>query len=283
MTDLNGTRVASGLKPAAPLLRWAGSKRRTLGRLLPLWNPRYRRYIEPFAGSASLFFALSPEKAILSDTNSHLIRSYRAIQSHPGNVYRTYSSFDRSREYYYEMRRTALATDDDIVLAARFLYLNRNCFNGLFRTNKAGEFNVPHSARRVPGQLDEATFLASAKLLKRASLASEDFETLLRRRARAGDFVYLDPPFAVKNVRIFTQYGPDNFGLDDLSRLGKLLTTLDRRGVHFVVSYADCDEAREFFGGWKVETHDVMRHISGFAAHRKVSQELVVTNIGPHR
>lgn len=274
--------MRSEAPPVTPLLRWAGSKRRTLGRLTPLWNAKYRRYIEPFAGSASLFFALSPSKALLSDTNRHLIRSYRAIQSSPAKVYQLYSSFDRSREYYYEMRRTALTTDDDVLLAARFLYLNRNCFNGLFRTNKAGEFNVPHSASRVPGQLDEATFLASAKLLKRASLASDDFEPLLRRRARAGDFVYLDPPYAVKNERIFTQYGPDNFGIDDLARLGRLLATLDARGVDFVVSYADCEEAREFFGGWKLQTHDVMRHISGFAAHRKVSREIVVTNIGTH-
>lgn len=272
--------MTSGPRPVTPLLRWAGSKRRTLGRLLPLWNSEYRRYIEPFAGSASLFFAISPQKALLSDTNHHLIRSYRAIQSNPSIVYKTYSSFERSREFYYEMRKTALVTDDDILLAARFLYLNRNCFNGLFRTNKAGEFNVPHSASRVPGLLDKAAFLASAKLLKRASLASEDFETLLRRRARAGDFVYLDPPYAVKNERIFTQYGPDNFGIDDLARLGKLLAVLNQRGVDFVVSYADCEEAREYFGGWRVQTHEVMRHISGFAAHRKVSREIVVTNIG---
>jgi DNA adenine methylase len=276
--QLSGDAIEGGVRPV-PFLRWAGSKRRTVDRLVPLWSSRYSRYVEPFAGSASLFFALSPDKALLSDTNHHLIRTYRAIQSHAEKVYATYASFDRSAEYYYSIRREALSTEDDILLAARFLYLNRNCFNGLFRTNRSGNFNVPHSSKRVPGLLDEATFYASAQLIRRARFEASDFETILRRRAKSGDFVYLDPPFAVKNVRIFTQYGPDCFGLNDLDRLASLLHVLHKRGVHFVLSYADCPEARSLFCGWNMSSHEVLRHISGFAAHRKNSLELVVTNL----
>ena len=264
---------------ALPFLRWAGSKRRTVGRLAPLWSDRYRRYVEPFAGSASLFFAVAPESALLSDSNCFLIRTYNAIKSNPAEVFARYHTLERTPQFYYAMRKDAFKTTDDILLAARFLYLNRNCFNGLFRTNKKGEFNVPFSANRVPSSLDEKQFMASAELIKRAEFISADFEEILIDHARTGDFFYIDPPYAVENVRIFTQYGPDNFGFNDLRRLGDALSKLDSAGIDFVVSYADCAEARTVFSQWHIDVHSVTRHISGFAAHRKQAAELVVTNI----
>lgn len=263
---------------ALPFLRWAGSKRRTLGRLKPYWKPSYSRYVEPFAGSASLFFGLQPHDALISDSNVHLIRTYKAIQKSPAEVYKLLSSYDRSPEHYYSMRSQALAVDNDIELAANLIYLNQNCFNGLFRTNKAGAFNVPHSARRVARGMSENDFLTSASLLRRATLISGDFEQVLLSNAKEGDFVYLDPPYAVANVRIFTQYGPASFGLDDLRRLAATLVVLDDRGVKFAVSYADCFEARSLLSAWTIQSHEVMRHISGFAAHRKTAGEIVVTN-----
>lgn len=261
-----------------PFLKWAGSKRNLLNTLLRFWPGEPSRYVEPFAGSACLFFAIGPERAALNDINGHLIRTYGAIKKDPEKVLYLYRLIPRSKEHYYSIRRDALLADDDFALAANFLYLNRNCFNGLFRTNKAGEFNVPFSNNRT-GELNEIRFLKSAKALSSTTLHSTDFELFINDTVRTGDFVYIDPPYALKNQRIFTQYGPDSFGTQDLERLAVAVDLVHDRGARFVVSYADCEEVRMKFDKWALYETTAQRNISGFAASRKRSKELMFTNI----
>ena len=258
-----------------PLLRWAGSKRRLLPELEQFWPHDALRYVEPFAGSACLFFALQPQTALLSDTNSHLVRTYRTLSNDAAAVYARYLSLPSTKEYYYSIRRNAFTTSDDVDASAHFLYLNRNCFNGLYRTNLRGEFNVPFSDNRNGRILPKDEFLLSAKTLSRAQIECVDFEDILLNHVRYGDFVYLDPPYAIRNSRAFTQYGPDTFGLDDLQRLKIALGRLDEIGVPFVLSYADCLEARECFSAWRHFATTVQRNIAGFAAHRRKSGEIL--------
>ena len=161
--------------------------------------------------------------------------------------------------------------------AARFIFLNRFCFNGLYRTNLNGEFNVPYAPSKT-GNLPTADELKAASgALRRASIRSGDFSTVLAD-VKANDFVYLDPPFAVENRRVFKQYGPQHFGVADLQRLATALTQIDRKGAAFVLSYAYCREALDMFGTWPRRKALVHRNIAGFARCRRTATELLFSN-----
>jgi DNA adenine methylase len=181
-------------------------------------------------------------------------------------------------QFYYELRSSDPGRLSPFRRALRFLHLNRYCFNGIFRTNLKGQFNVPSGGRRAGWIPPLTAFRQCANLLQRATLRSADFGEVLSA-TRKGDFVDADPPYAVRSRRIFREYGPREFAARDLSRLGRHLTTMNRRGVHFLVSYADCSEARELFAEWSPRRVRVRRHVAGFTGSRRIAFELLVTNI----
>jgi DNA adenine methylase len=264
----------------APLLRWAGSKRKLLPRLLPLWEQaEHGRYIEPFVGSAAMFFAARPARAVLSDMNSELIRTYRTIRREPANVGATLARLPKDKQIYLRLRAQRPHDLPAVARAARFVYLNRNCFNGLYRTNLNGEFNVPYAAAKTGSAPGTRQLRAIASRLKSATLLSGDFERIVTKVVRAHDFVYLDPPYAVANRRIFRQYSATTFGFADLHRLSALLYSIDAVGAKFVLSYALCPEALAAFQQWPNIRVMTQRNIAGFSAHRRRSSELIVTNI----
>lgn len=265
--------------PITPLIRWAGSKRKLLPKLLPYWGAGYARYVEPFAGSAALYYAIAPDDAILSDINGELICMLRTVRKQPRAVYNRLHALPRGKSHYLKLRSTPPRHLDSVDRAAQFLFLNRFCFNGLYRTNLAGQFNVPYSPRGTGEFPPWEQFFASAKLLRQATLLKADFASVLEARVRAGDFVYLDPPYAVSNRRMFRQYGANTFGLNDLARLARLMGEIDGRGAKFVLSYAHCPEWREYFGRWPSRKVYTQRNISGFAKHRRLAAEMIATNI----
>lgn len=264
-----------------PFLRWAGSKRKLLPRLAPYWGNSYTRYIEPFMGSASLFFAANPSAAILSDINHELVNTFISVRDHPRAVYNRLVIIPKGKRSYKKLRKIDLASLDPLDRAARFIFLNRYCFNGIYRTNRKGVFNVPYSSSRTGDLPAWDIFLAAARLLKSADIVCEDFESVVNSHVREGDFVYLDPPYAVENRRIFRQYGPQTFGLDDLKRMNDALETIDKRGAKFVLSYAYSPEAIRYFQNWERRKVFTLRNVSGFAEHRRMAAELVFTNICP--
>jgi DNA adenine methylase len=266
----------SGTKP---FLRWAGSKRQLLPVLSSFWNSSFERYVEPFMGSASLFFALGPRGAVLSDVNSELIQVFEAVKNHPDDLAAHLSELQIGSETFYNLRSTDPSLLNSIDRAVRFIYLNRYCFNGLFRTNQLGQFNVPYGGGKT-GELPGLAALRNASLtLQQAELLCGDFESVLTTHIRPGDFVYLDPPFAVKNRRIFRQYGPATFGMADISRLGSVLREIHNRGAHFLLSYAKSPESDEVLGPWFRSEVTVQRNISGFSRHRRKDTEVLITNI----
>jgi DNA adenine methylase len=262
----------------APLLRWAGSKRQLRAELARYWKPSFTRYVEPFAGSCSLFFWLSPERALLTDKNHELIDVYRVLSRHPEELHSVVSSFPRGRAAYNELRSKSPGDLSAMRRAARFVFLNRYCFNGIYRTNREGRFNVPFSAAKTGRVPSVQSFRACADLLQRAVLRAADFGTTLRH-VQAGDFVYLDPPYATTTRRVFTEYGPRPFGREDLERLQSHLHKLDARGAAFVLSYADCPELRAAKSAWNVRIVTVRRNVAGFRSHRRRARELIVSNI----
>jgi DNA adenine methylase len=265
-------------KPRAkPFLRWAGSKRKQLPRLIQFWTDSHQRYVEPFAGSACLFFEIAPNQAILGDKNSSLIEVYRVVRDQPVRLYNRLCRIKRDAETYYRWRRQSQAELDPETRALRFLYLNRNCFNGIYRTNTSGDFNVPMG--REPGAyFSKADLLLCSSLLKRAKLIAGDFERTLQH-VRAGDFVYLDPPYAVKSRRVFREYGPTLFDTADVGRMTASLTRIVQAGADFLVSYADCKESRGIARQWNAVRLPIRRHVAGFTGSRRHAYEWLISNM----
>jgi DNA adenine methylase len=264
--------------PVRPLLRWAGSKRKLLPKLVHYWGPHFGRYVEPFVGSGALFYALAPAAAVLSDLNGELIDALTTTRNRPETVYGVLENLPRGKDSYYALRACDVTALSAVERAARFLFLNRYCFNGLYRTDRMGRFNVPYGATKTGDIPDRATFLRSAAMLKRATLLNDDFERVIELHVQRGDFIYLDPPYAVDNRRIFKQYGPQTFGIDDLERVKRCLDIIEARGARFVLSYAYRSEALRLFKEWPHRKVYCQRNISGFVKHRRRAAELIVTN-----
>jgi DNA adenine methylase len=259
-------------------IRWAGSKKQLLPFLSSFWKMSFNRYIEPFAGSACLFFSLEPRKAILGDLNSDLINMLRMVKQQPNLVVEALSRLPIGERAYYRIRDADHMLLTEVEQAAIFIYLNKFCFNGLYRTNKSGKFNVPYGDTKGSNTIDAQKIFNASHMLQRAQLVCSDFYPLLQL-ATKGDFVYMDPPYFVRGTRVFSEYQAQPFGVADLDRLAGELHRLDKKGVKFVVSYADCKEGRSFLKPWLATKVLTRRNIAGFASNRKVAKELVATNI----
>lgn len=260
------------------VLRWAGSKRQLLPTLASYWMQSELRYVEPFAGSAALFFHLRPERALLGDINGDLIGFYNAVKLNPKLVYDIASQIAPQKETYYQIRKNFTAEADPITRAAYFLYLNRYCFNGIYRTNMKGEFNVPFSGSKTGNLPSWPVFAQSVDQLDKATIERRDFEELLLENVNSGDFIYLDPPYAVSSHRVFSEYGSNSFSLNDLPRLQRTLVELDSRGARFVLSYAFSKESQKYFGEWKNRRVICQRNVAGFTGSRRKAVETIVTN-----
>lgn len=262
-----------------PFLRWAGSKKKLLPHLVNYWDSdKFSRYIEPFAGSAQLYFTLDHDSAILNDINSELINTYKVIKERPSDLHNALLVLPHNKEFYYELRKRPLVEMTKIERAARFVFLNKLCFNGLYRTNNKGEFNVPFSASKPSKFPSEEELLMISSKLKNTELLSEDFEEMLRRHVRKNDFVYLDPPYALANSKIFHQYNAVTFGLEDISRLHALLEFLDSKEVRFLLSYAYSEEILYQFNKWHTQKVATQRNIAGFSKDRRIAEELLISN-----
>jgi DNA adenine methylase len=259
-----------------PLLRWAGSKRQLVPTLSKYFDPdRHARYVEPFAGSACLFFSLQPKKAILGDINEELIRAYRDVKYRSKEVSNRLQRFRKNKQEFLRRRKRNSRDSSGSQRAARFIYLNRCCFNGLYRTNSDGEFNVPYGGKgsgSIPKDLQQ-----HSRALRSAVLISGDFEKVLSR-VRPGDFVYLDPPFSVNSRRVFREYDASQFDFGSVWRLRIWLEDLAANKVKFLVSYAVCEEARFLSAGFNTRVVRVRRNIAGFAKNRRSAHELLIFN-----
>jgi DNA adenine methylase len=258
-------------------LRWAGSKRKLLPALLDAAPKKFGRYVEPFAGSACLFFALEPERALLSDINADLVNTYMVLRRRPRQLILTLASFRKGEQEYYRVRAQSSRGMGQVKRAARFIYLNRYCFNGLYRTNRLGGFNVPYGGLKAGDLPSSDVLLSCAESLRLARVSCCSFEQTLAE-AQKNDFVYLDPPYAIKSRRVFNEYSHFGFGESELRSLRTQLLRLDGIGVRFLVSYGLSREAKDLARGFKTKEIVVQRQIAGFATSRRKSRELLIMN-----
>ena len=259
-----------------PLIRWAGSKRKLLPQIESKLPQSFGTYFEPFFGSGCLFFRIKPSRSVLGDLNHNLISFYRQVRLQPTRVLRSAVRFPRETKGYYNIRNRYVSEKNPTKRASMFLFLNRFCFNGIFRTNAKGIFNVPFG-EHTGSFPTQAAFIASAALLKQAELICYDFEITLKS-AKKGDFVYLDPPYVYSDRRNRGEYGNGSFDLTDIRRLRKMLLTLHKRGVHFLLSYLSCPEVWSLVDGFEIQEVPVKRCVAGLASARRVVNELLVRN-----
>jgi DNA adenine methylase len=261
-----------------PFLRWAGSKRQLVGELGRYWSDEFDRYVEPFAGSACLFFHIQPRAALLGDSNAALINTYVQLRDQAEEVISELRAIPLGSESYYEVRAAESDGASPALLAARFIYLNRFCFNGIYRTNKAGRFNVPYGGEKSGSLPGDPELRSISRLLSRAKFVSSDFTGTLAH-CKAGDFVYLDPPYHSSQARVFSDYTADGFSHKDVVRLRECLRSLDKNGISFALSYADNAEGELLAAGFRKDKLAVRRNVAGFTGNRRMAKEILVTNI----
>jgi DNA adenine methylase len=272
---------------AKPIVKWAGGKTKLLSELLSRLPTRIKTYAEPFAGGAALFFALTSDKtrtfdhAVLADRNEELIACYRAVKNDVRGLIDALKGYRHDRDAYYAVRGETSEGKSDVERGARLIYLNRTCFNGLWRVNAAGKFNVPFGRYENPRILDEEGLLLASEALARAELVSVDFEEVTAKLG-LGDFAYFDPPYVpLSKTASFTAYGPGGFGRADQERLSRVLRELRARGVLAMLSNADTEIARALYDGFALHVVRAPRAINSNASKRGEVSELLVTNWGP--
>lgn len=275
---LSVTRTSKG---PIPILRWAGGKQRllkTLADALPD-DMDGRIYYEPFLGAASLFITIGPAASRLSDLNPHLIACYKQLRARPKAVARAlrgHATRD-SESYYYRVRKAYNRGAKGPNQAARFIYLNRTCFNGIFRVNRKGDFNVPYGYKNNPIFPDREQLVAVARKLKTSRLSVGCFRQSLRAAGKRA-FVYLDPPYPPLNgTAYFTHYTTDRFSEKDQKDLALISKRLDAKGALFMMSNADTPLIRRLYKGFRMRQIPVTRFVT-CSSHKHKVHELVITN-----
>lgn len=275
---------------AGPFLKWAGGKRRILEKLLARLAPieQAGTYYEPFLGSGAVFFGFAPARATLSDLNPALIESYRLVKARPRELCAFLGTLPPtpSRDQYYTLREqynavlakdTGFTAEESLVLGSLFIWLNHTCFNGLYRVNRAGQFNVPIGSS--PGRYiyDEATISRASRALRaaKASLLCADYKTVLTK-AREGDIAYLDPPYESSDEAGFTGYTAKGFSLVDQASLAETVCELASRAVRVVVSNVDSPVVRRLYKEFEIHPISAPRSISRDPRGRGRVREVII-------
>jgi len=269
-----------------PFVKWAGGKRQLLSQIQERMPENYNHYFEPFVGGGAVFFLTQPSKALINDINKALINTYQRICDSPKEFLSEVNKIDSEmwedgKQYYYTIREhyndKLMKSEYDVELAALFVFLNKHCFNGLYRVNGKGLFNVPYNnSRRVSVNGD--SIIEISKYLQGITIIDGDFEDACRD-ARKGDFVFLDSPYAPLNPTSFESYTKEGFDIESHKRLAKLYDELTTRGCYCMLTNHNTDLINELYGnkGYKIDVVSVRRMINSDASNR-VGEEVIICN-----
>lgn len=265
-----------------PIVKWVGGKRQLMFELLKKMPKSYNRYFEPFIGGGALFFELQPENAYISDMNEELINLYSVVRDNVYELIQDLSKHEVSKEYFLEIRnidRTEKYAElSNIKRASRFIYLNRTCFNGMYRVNSQGQFNVPFGHYKNPRIIDENNLLNCSELLKKTEIKCADFSEILTK-VKKGDFVYFDPPYVPLNeTSSFTSYTKDGFDIDMQFKLRDVCDELASMGVKFMLSNSDTKLVNELYANYEIKKVFASRQINANADGRGKITEVLVRN-----
>ena len=262
---------------AKPILKWAGGKTQLLNSIMPKVPESYGKYIEPFVGGGALFFALNPEQAVIADSNPELINMYREVADHVDEVIGYLSQYKNTKEDFYAARELDWIGLSKAQAAARMLYLNKTCFNGLYRVNKNGQFNVPYGKYKSPNYCDKDALYAASEILKQAVIVCGNYVSVLRDYAREGDFIFLDPPYLpISEYADFKRYTKEQFYEEDHVELAKEVRRLQELGCHVVLTNSNHPLVHELYAPYKIEVVQTKRYISCNGSKRKGDRKSVV-------
>ena len=272
-------QIADEQKPAIqislakPFLKWVGGKRSILDELLKRMPTSYGTYREPFLGGGALFFAVQPAKAHLSDVNFHLILTFQAVRDDVDRLIFNLKIHERlhDKTYFQRARERLSKEKDPLKIAALFIYLNKTCFNGLYRVNRAGQFNVPMGDYKEPSLFEEEVLRTDAALLKGTILTQQQFSHMSIARE---DFFYLDPPYHK------TYDGYDGNGFDDAAHkhLADFCKEIDKAKSSFMLSNSDTSYVRSLYAGFHIEVVEASRSVSCKGHQRGKEHELIIRN-----
>lgn len=267
---------------AAPIVKWAGGKTRLLPELLARAPAKFNRYYEPFAGGAALYFRLAPERAVIGDANPDLINLYRVVSEQVERLIHQLATMrDNHHKFFYACVRDAWNDDAQVWTAveraAAFVYLNKTCFNGLWRVNGKGRFNTPMGKYDNPAICAADGLRAASVVLARAALRDGTYQATTYDAAE-GDFAYFDPPYLpATETANFTGYTAGGFGLEQHRELAAHAHALAARGCRVMISNADVPAAREIYASFRVDRVTCGRSIGGRNAAREPVGELIAT------
>ncbi|WP_293770463.1 DNA adenine methylase [uncultured Corynebacterium sp.] len=275
------------MKNVKPLLKWVGGKRQLLPEIkdaLPAAG--FKRYFEPFVGGGAVLFELTPQHASVNDLNTELITVYEEVRDHVDELIALLATYPNEADFFYEMRgldrEPGFAKLTRVERAARTIYLNKTCYNGLYRVNNAGQFNAPFGRYANPAICDEPTLRAVSEYLNASDVEfhTGDYAAILDS-AREGDFVYFDPPYdPVNPTSNFTGYQSGGFGHGDQVRLKETCDALNSRGVKFLLSNSATDFIKELYGEYRVDIVGATRAVNSVASKRGKVDEVLVRNYG---
>lgn len=269
---------------AKPFVKWVGGKGQLLPQLLPMVPETFGGYYEPFVGGGAMFFGLSatgkidPQWTVLSDMNAELVSTYHVVRDVPNLLVEALHLHTNEANHFYHVRAQAPTTLNPVKRAARFVYLNKTCFNGLYRVNKAGQFNVPFGRYTNPCICDEKNIFTVSAALQGVVVGRVPFEVVVDQACR-GDFIYFDPPYhPVSATANFTSYTGTGFGMQEQRLLAGVFYALDKRGCHVMLSNSDTPFIRELYDGYRIVTVQATRRVNSKADGRGAITEVVVLN-----
>ncbi len=270
----------------APFVKWAGGKRQLLSQIKERMPEKYNNYFEPFVGGGAVAFELLPEKALINDINKALINAYKQICDAPDAFLKTVNNLDAEmwedgKKYYYSLREhyndKLMKAEYDVELAALFVFINKHCFNGLYRVNGKGLFNVPYNnSRRV--SVDDGAIRDISKYLQGITIIDGDFEEACKG-AKKGDFIFIDSPYAPLNPTSFESYTKEGFDIESHRRLARLYDELTERGCYCMLTNHNTELINDLYGnkGYTIDVVSVKRMINSDASNR-VGEEVIICN-----
>lgn len=265
--------------PPRPFLKWAGGKSRLIAQYQPFLPRAFETYYEPFLGGGALFFHLRPQRAVLSDINPELVNVYTCVRDCIEGLIQQleHHAALHSHDYYYKIR--SLEEGTPLERAARLLYLNKTCFNGLYRVNAKGRFNVPIGRYSNPKICDQVLLRSTSEALQSARIIQRSFTQILDDSLTAHDFVYFDPPYQPLSITSsFTSYSRDAFTAEHQIQLRDIFSQLTQRQVQAMLSNSDCAFIRDLYQDFKIHTIQAARAINSQASRRGKINEVLVTS-----
>jgi DNA adenine methylase len=273
-----GKYVKAKAEIPCPILKWAGGKTQMLDDILKRMPSSYGQYIEPFVGGGALFFRLQHERSIIADLNPELINLYKTVASNCDEVIRELKKYKNEEEMFYEVRAKDWTACSEVEAAARMIYLNHTCFNGLYRLNKKGMFNTPFGKYKNPNICNEEKLRLASEVLQHADIICGDFESVLEKYAQKDDFIFLDPPYIpVSEYADFKRYTKEQFYEEDQRKLAEEVHRLVERGCKVMLTNSNHPLVYELYGDFKIEVIQTKRNINRKGNKRKGEDVIVTT------